>query len=179
MSATVWLVGDRLATLEAEARRFWVRETGGPLFGYETADGDLVVTEVFGPGPNAKHQRFRLVPDPGHTQAMIDQVAETSGGRDRYLGEWHSHPLGRSRPSDTDVNTLIDIAAQAEVQLPRPLALIQQTKPYRRRARMGELGAFRWDSDREQLGRLAVEVCQGPPLADSPADEPSRWARPG
>jgi integrative and conjugative element protein (TIGR02256 family) len=171
MSATVWLVADALATLEAEARRFWIRETGGPLFGYETACADLVVTEVFGPGPNVKHQRFRLVPDRDHTQAMIDQVAENSGGRDWYLGEWHSHPLGRARPSDTDVDTLIDIAAQAEVQLPRPLALIQQTKPYRRRARMGELGAFRWDSDHEQLGRLTVEVCQGPLLADNRRDD--------
>lgn len=160
MSQTVWVAADAVATIEAHTRRFRLRETGGALFGYEAADGDLVVTEACGPGPNAKHHRFRLVPDRDHTQAAIHRILKSSHGRDTYLGEWHSHPLGRPRPSAKDIETLDDISSQEGVRLPRPLALIQQTQPIRMRTQMGELGAFRWDSESERLDRLSVEICQ-------------------
>jgi integrative and conjugative element protein (TIGR02256 family) len=166
MSQTVWVAADAVATMEAEARRFRLRETGGALFGYKAGNGDLVVTESCGPGPNATHHRFRLVPDRDHTQAAIYRILKSSQGRDTYLGEWHSHPLGRPRPSTKDIETLDDISSQEGVRLPRPVALIQQTKPIRMRTQMGELGAFRWNPESERLDRLSVEICQAPTAPD-------------
>lgn len=38
-------------------------ETGGMLMGYVADNGDYVVTQLIGPGPNAKHSRYRFLPD--------------------------------------------------------------------------------------------------------------------
>lgn len=164
-STTLWLDADAQAAIEAEARVHRLKETGGALFGYETAEGDVVVTQAFGPGPKARHRRFRLVSDRAHTQRLINEIFASSEGRERYIGEWHSHPLGEARLSGKDVETLDDIASQEKVELDAPIALIQETKPLRRRVGIGELGAFQWHAEEQRLERLSIRAASRPDQA--------------
>ena len=65
------------------------RETGGGLFGFETAGG-LTVAFVSGPGPNAAHESLLYTSDPAYQQGWHDALVRANGRE--YLGEWHSHP---------------------------------------------------------------------------------------
>lgn len=154
----LWLDIEARRVIETEATKRRLRETGGPLFGYEADQGGIVVIRAFAPGPNARHHRFRYLPDRRDTQSRIDQVFKESKGVHSYLGEWHSHPLGAACPSATDLATLKGIAAERAVGLPRPLALIQQTKTVRPTVQMGALVAFRWDPERLRAVYLDIEM---------------------
>lgn len=154
---TIWL--DELAktVIEDEARGRRFSETGGPIFGYEGPDGDdVVVAALFGPGPKARHRPRSLVPDPAATEEAIARVYELSAGRYRYLGSWHTHPFGQPHPSSIDISTAQDISTQVEVGLPRPLLLIQATRPARRAVGTGPLAAYRWNSDSGRMEELAL-----------------------
>jgi integrative and conjugative element protein (TIGR02256 family) len=147
---TIWIDAraHRLIADESVKRR--VRETGGPLFGY-AVDGGVVITEARGPGAGARHERSRLVPDPDATQQAIDEIFKASGGEASYVGEWHTHPLGRVRPSRTDIKNAGRIAADAGVDFGEPVVLIQGTKILRRRVVTGQLAAHRWNSRKGAL----------------------------
>ena len=106
----------RLAVQEAP------RETGGVLMGYWTVDGsDVVITHVVGPGAAALHTPTRFVPD---HDAHLRQIAAIYFESDRistYLGDWHSHPGGRSVLSARDRRTLRRIAATRSARTDCPL----------------------------------------------------------
>lgn len=158
---TAWL--DELArvVIEEEARTRRVLETGGPIFGYEGADGnDIVIAAAFGPGPKARHWPLSLVPDRAATGEVIARVHELSEGRYRYLGSWHTHPFGQPRPSGVDIATARDISLQVDVGLPKPLLLIQATRPARRQVGIGSLAAYRWDPATESMEEVPLEVAK-------------------
>ena len=162
----IWLEAaerDRIAE-EAARRRFL--ETGGPIFGYATDDA-VVITRVFGPGPGARHRPTRFSSAPEWVKSCIDEVFDSTDGRETYLGEWHSHPLGGASPSRTDVNAVTSIATDHAVDLSRPTVLIQATKIFRRRIHMGALAAYRWDNLSELL--IAQELRVGSLATDLPA----------
>jgi integrative and conjugative element protein (TIGR02256 family) len=156
---TIWL--DRVATavIENEARGRRFSETGGPIFGYEARDG-VVVAAVFGPGLKARHRPRSLVPDRAATEDAIRQVHELAEGRYRYLGSWHTHPLGRPHPSSTDISTAQDIASQQNVGLPRPVLLIQATRPARLSVGIGRLAAYRWDPQSRSMEELPIRIIE-------------------
>jgi integrative and conjugative element protein (TIGR02256 family) len=146
----VWLdalAREAIAT-EAASRRF--RETGGGLFGYEVGD-DTVIVRVLPPGPRAQHKRTRLIPHHGDVQADIDSVFEESSGALSYLGDWHSHPRGSNEPSQVDTGNAAKMAAERAAEVPRPLVLIQATKPFRIHVAIAALGAFRWSTEGRRL----------------------------
>jgi integrative and conjugative element protein (TIGR02256 family) len=148
----VWLDGRVKDVIEDEARRRRFLETGGPLFGYWAETGEeVVVGAAFGPGPKAKHRPRSLLPDPDSTEEAIRRVHSASNGRYIYLGSWHTHPGGQPRPSGVDTATARNIASQEDVELPRPLFLIQSTRPGHRVVRMGELIAHLWEAERSAL----------------------------
>jgi len=158
---TVWLEAterDRIAK-EAASRR--ILETGGPIFGYATDDA-VVITRVFGPGPGARHRPTRFSANPSWVKACIDEVFVSTDGKESYLGDWHSHPLGGSSPSGSDVNAVKSIAVSDDVALSRPTVLIQATKTFRRRIHMGSLASYRWDGEREQLIAQELRVASLP-----------------
>lgn len=91
--------------------------------GYQVATR-LTITDVIGPGPAAKHERFAFTPD---TQWQVERIAELyarSGRRLSYLGDWHTHPLGRPTPSHRDRETLRTISRYPDARCPQPLMLI-------------------------------------------------------
>lgn len=106
----LWLAESVLAALREIADRHYPFETGGMLLGYEAKNGEAVVNAVIGPGPKAKHSRFRFVPDAKYQQAELGKHFYKTGGRETYLGDWHTHPLGSCRLSVVDKWTLARIA---------------------------------------------------------------------
>jgi len=166
---TVWLDATARAQIEREARRFRLRETGGPLFGFEDEDMDeLVIVGAGGPGPQAKHRRRLFVPDREAVDRAIARVHNASEGRYAFLGSWHTHPLGQPLPSPTDIATARDVAADDCADLPRPLVLIQATNPLRRTLRDRELRAYRWKAGDATLAPNAIAVVPEPsyPIVD-------------
>jgi integrative and conjugative element protein (TIGR02256 family) len=158
---TIWLDEIAKAVIEDEARGRRFSETGGPIFGYESSEGDaVVVATVFGPGPNARHRPRSLVPDRAATKTVIQQVHELSEGRYCYLGSWHTHPLGQPHPSSTDISTAQDIASQEDVGISRPILLIQATRPARRSVGVGRIAAYRWNPESEQMDELPMRVIE-------------------
>ena len=156
---TTWLDVEARGQIEREARRYRLRETGGPLFGFDDEDTDqLVIVGAGGPGPRATHRRRVFIPDRAAVDRAIARVHEASDGRYAFLGSWHTHPLGRPAPSATDIATAREVAADPETDLPRPLVLIQATNPLRRTLRDRDLRAWRWSllDDRLELAPLAV-----------------------
>lgn len=140
----VWLDGEARRQIHIEATRRRLVETGGPLFGFDGEGEDVVIVAALGPGPRAKHRPRSLIPDRQATQAAIQLVYERGQGRYRYIGSWHTHPLGSPVPSERDVRTARDISTQDDVALPRPLILIQSSRPRVRLVRIGEIVAYRW-----------------------------------
>ena len=110
------------------------------------------------PGPRAQHRRTRLVPHQGDVQADIDEVFEKSSGELSYLGDWHSHPRGPAKPSQTDTGNAAKMAADHAVEVPRPLVLIQATKPFRIHVAVAALGVFRWSPEGRRLEECELVI---------------------
>lgn len=98
-------------------------ETGGLLAGYWTND-EVVVTDVIGPGPAAKHDRFNFEPDYRWQSEVIGSFYDENEGRLTYLGDWHTHPAGTTDPSSLDIKTIRNIADNKAARAARPLMLI-------------------------------------------------------
>jgi integrative and conjugative element protein (TIGR02256 family) len=119
---------------------------------------------AFGPGPDARHRPRSYRPDVAHTQRVLDRIYTESRGRYGYLGDWHTHPLGRARPSSRDISSVRAIAAQPEVELPAPVVLIQATAPATRHVSLRELGAFRLDSKTHKVVRAELLLLASAPV---------------
>lgn len=55
-------------------------------------DVRTIVTQVIGAGPKAVHRTHSFEPDYDWQNKRIAEHYESSGRRDTYLGDWHSHP---------------------------------------------------------------------------------------
>jgi integrative and conjugative element protein (TIGR02256 family) len=107
-----WLAASARELIVQDALRWTPRETGGPLFGYEN-HGELVVTRAYLPGPRAWHLPWLFRPDRAAVQRAIDEVFNETGGEERWIGSWHTHPLGRAWPSLLDGRTAARIGADS------------------------------------------------------------------
>lgn len=107
-----------------EAVERYPLETGGILLGSWISEGVVSVTDVVGSGPAARHGERSF--DPDH-EWQVRQVARRWERRPElieYLGDWHTHPDGRNRPSWRDRAVARTIAATPEARAPRPAMLI-------------------------------------------------------
>jgi integrative and conjugative element protein (TIGR02256 family) len=118
-----WFDRAAFKSLLLEARRSHLRETGGALLGWVEGD-DWVVREVLGPGPNAKHGVSSFEPDAAWQVREGHRIYDETGWTVRYLGEWHTHPRGSTRPSAQDLKTMRDIGRDPDFETPRPLSAI-------------------------------------------------------
>jgi integrative and conjugative element protein (TIGR02256 family) len=151
----VWLPEPARALMEKDALKWSPRETGGPLFGYERY-GELTVTRACLPGPAATHLPMLYRPDRRAVQRAIDEVYEESDGHERWIGSWHTHPLGRAQPSWVDQRTAGRISAEDKVRCQAPLMAIQTTRGIGSSQRPGPLGFFRWDPETRELEPVTV-----------------------
>lgn len=93
--AQVALPRNLIEAFQTEATRTFPLESGGVLMGERTGPSDWRVDHVIGPGPHAKHQRYRFSSDPDWQHERIAARFHTTNGRSTYVGDWHSHPGAR------------------------------------------------------------------------------------
>lgn len=118
------LIGNEsFACLAAEAIKRYPVETGGILLG-RRSERSVLITEVVGPGPRARHERTWFEPDQEWQEVAVADAWLRSGGSVEYLGDWHSHPAGRLKPSRLDLTAAQTIASSHEARAQRPLMLI-------------------------------------------------------
>lgn len=106
ISAAVGHSGETLVLTDAvlehfnayRQTRFWHREAGGLLFA-RIAGNVITIEEASGPRPTDRRSRFSYQGDRRAEQQEID-VRYTLGLH--YVGDWHSHPEPRPRPSGAD-----------------------------------------------------------------------------
>lgn len=157
--AIIWIDQDALASLANEASSLFPLETGGVLLGYMGTDGTIVVTDIVGPGPDAKHAKYRFTPDHQFHEAEIARLYADSGRRIIYLGDWHSHPTAKSgNLSFLDRFTLRRIANFADARISSPIMGILFGEP-------GQwyMTVHQYDKSRMWLGR--VKSCAIRPYA--------------
>ena len=96
-------------------------ETGGVLLGHDR--GDLVEITVAGdPGPAAERQPTRFRRDLANAQQLGDDAFEADGSV--WLGEWHTHPMGLTTPSELDLRSYAEMLADPELGFTRFVCFI-------------------------------------------------------
>lgn len=121
-TARVIGLGGVRQTLEQEVRGR-LDETGGMLVGRWCHGGDtLVIARATGPGPKAVHGTARFSADTAYQQAILDSTVKHWGAG--YVGEWHLHPGGLSRPSEWDRQQARALLEDPERRLSRFVVII-------------------------------------------------------
>lgn len=93
--------------------RIWSREAGGQLFA--TFDGpDVTVRKVTGPRRTDRRGRRHYEPDRAAENAEIKKM-HTDGLH--FIGDWHTHPEGRPKPSALDIESLGECVRRSSHQL--------------------------------------------------------------
>jgi integrative and conjugative element protein (TIGR02256 family) len=106
-----------------EAERYRVRETGGALLGWRE-DKEVVVNRILGPGPRARHRFWYFEPDHEWQGREGRRIYHESRRTIAYVGDWHTHPRGATRPSPQDRKAMASIANDSDFRTPNPLSLI-------------------------------------------------------
>lgn len=119
-----FILQSALDSIQREARRFLCRETGGPLAGYVSLDGAIVVTHSAGPGKKGVRRPFSVTISGKNAQAFCDDVYRKSNGMFDYVGDWHSHMGCSSAYSGTDVEAMIGMASSTHCPIRHPISLI-------------------------------------------------------
>ena len=89
-------------------------ETGGLLFGeLDETLGIAWVTNVSGPPRDSTFSPEGFVCGTHGTRELCEDYRERTHGIVRYVGTWHSHPIGTAEPSLTDYAGITDIFAAA------------------------------------------------------------------
>lgn len=79
-------------------------EHGGILIG-SYRDPHMEIEGYSRSGPKDVRRPFSFIKqDPSH-QRVATRAWQTSGGKDTYVGEWHTHPFGNPEPSSIDRQT--------------------------------------------------------------------------
>jgi integrative and conjugative element protein (TIGR02256 family) len=123
----VWVSGEALSAMAAEADDRLPHETGGMLLGYcspHTNPEELVIETVIGPGPGALHTATTFTPDSEWQHQQLAAAYHASGRITTYLGDWHSHPGGQPTPSRRDLRTAWAIARRRAARMRQPLMVI-------------------------------------------------------
>jgi integrative and conjugative element protein (TIGR02256 family) len=82
--------------------RFWHREAGGHLFA--AIDGDFIeIVAATGPKKDDLRGRYSYTFDRTGAQEIIE---EQFARNRHYVGDWHTHPQDRPRPSKIDLSTM-------------------------------------------------------------------------
>lgn len=123
--ATVWINETVIREMTFEANRAFPLETGGILMGYcAEYTNEIVVSFVIGPGARALHKRHSFMPDAIYQEAQVALHYVQSGCTVTYLGDWHTHPLGRAHLSHRDKQTLRQISNSPDARAPSPIMTV-------------------------------------------------------
>lgn len=117
--------GEVLDAMRRMAEEAAPRETGGTLVGRYSDEGrEALVIEALEAKAGARRGRTKFYRPPDDVDDQLDRVYRASGGKTHYLGEWHTHPGAAPTPSQTDLDTLQDLAKSRSVAADTPLMII-------------------------------------------------------
>ena len=124
MSPTAW--SEMLRWVEDSRKvRGSAPETGGLLFGeYDDAAKIIWVREVVGPPPDSEHSPDLFLCGTVGTREAAEQLDRNSGGSNRYVGMWHTHPRSLPTPSLTDRKGMERLLNEVPIPPRRTLLLI-------------------------------------------------------
>lgn len=120
----IWISQEFIDTIITEIESYFPLETGGALFGYQTENGDIVVTHLISAGSNAIHKKLSFEPDQEYQLAQMEIIYYESKGVLTYLGDWHSHPVSSPLLSRRDEKTLLNIAYSESAKCSKPIMII-------------------------------------------------------
>jgi integrative and conjugative element protein (TIGR02256 family) len=117
-------ISEARETIEQEARRSSDnRETGGILLGHDAnGDGPLQITVAGQPGPGARRSALRFSRDLDYSRRLADEAYDHDGSV--WVGEWHTHPKGPTRPSRRDLRTYRELLLDKELAFEEFTAVI-------------------------------------------------------
>lgn len=96
-------------------------ETGGILVGSYSEDGTGArVNEALGPPRGSRSTPTEFTRNSGLSKPLQRRWIK----RQYYLGEWHSHPKGRTSPSCQDRRQMAEIGNDAAYFCPNPILII-------------------------------------------------------
>lgn len=126
MSLTVYITEKAYQQIQSEVRRHPGVETGGIMMGLRTPTA-LIVTAVTGPGPHAEHLPNSIRFDEDYCTKKANQL-EKNGTLLRYIGDWHTHPFTKLKPSKVDKRSFT-LKAVTHYRTPNPLMIITGPEP--------------------------------------------------
>ncbi len=100
MSLQVLITDRAYRQIQNEVNRHPGEETGGIIIGFRTPEA-LIITETTGPGPSAIHLPNSIHFDDKYCLRRARQL-QSRGKHLRYIGDWHSHPYTKLKPSKVD-----------------------------------------------------------------------------
>lgn len=85
-------------------------ETGGLIFGeIDDAHQEIWVDSVSGPPPDSTASDTKFLCGTAGTQKLNAFKSAASGKSSRFIGIWHTHPISRGRPSQDDLNAMLEL----------------------------------------------------------------------
>jgi integrative and conjugative element protein (TIGR02256 family) len=130
------------------------KETGGILIGMD--DGDTVdIRYAAGPGPSAI-RRFDLISrDTVFSQQFVNREWRRDGSD--WIGEWHTHTVGRPVPSKLDRRTYMGFVTAPDLGFRRFFSLILSADDQS----WEELDVVLWEVDRKHMRPRSFALAQG------------------
>lgn len=114
----------------ADADQWHALETGGTFAGYWANEDEVVITDHVRAGPRALRERHSYEPDLEWQQQRLDEIYQSSGRLDVYLGDWHSHPSAKvAYLSIRDRACLKGIISSPSARQPTPLMMLMLGEP--------------------------------------------------
>ena len=89
--------------------RWWHREAGGQLFA-RFVGPQVLIERATGPRRTDLRTRWSYVPDRRAEQREIDELHEQGL---HFVGDWHSHPERRPRPSTPDHRSIAECVCRS------------------------------------------------------------------
>jgi hypothetical protein len=107
------------------AKKHSPREVGTSLVGCYSDDGfEAFILNTAPLSPDSKGSATSFYRGTGGLRKFLNGLLRDHGGRQYYIGEWHSHPYGSSTPSGIDDWTQSAIASDPEANCPECILII-------------------------------------------------------
>jgi integrative and conjugative element protein (TIGR02256 family) len=120
------------------------KETGGILVGVD--DGETVeIRCAGGPGPRAIRRADLISRETAFAQEVVDREWKRDGSD--WIGEWHTHTVGRPLPSKLDRRTYEGIVTAADLEFQRFFSLILRAND----ESWEDLDIVLWEIDRQGI----------------------------
>lgn len=112
---------DVLRHVSSLPHRLW--EVGGWLLGYWAGAGTAIVVAHATP-PGRRGTPFGVTVSADKHRPLFDSAYDASNGYVTFLGDWHTHPGGPTRPSTKDTKAMKQLADESDYGTPLPLIAI-------------------------------------------------------